>query len=45
MTDAEALDRIQAVALLWAQGKLGEEEAMAQIIMALEKVGRPIIED
>lgn len=45
MTEPEALDRIQALSLLWAQGKLAEEETMARIIETLEAVGRPIVED
>lgn len=45
MTEAETLDRIWALAVLYAQQRLPADEAMAQIIEALEGVGRPIIED
>lgn len=45
MTDAEALDAIQAAMLDWAKMIIDDQEVIARTVETLEKVGRRIITD
>ena len=44
LSDEGALDRIQAICLLWAKQEFDDREALAKIIEALERAGRPVVE-
>lgn len=44
LTDAEALEEIRRLWLMWAKGGLEADDVMGPIAGALERSGRPVID-